>query len=114
MEVIIQDKLDKLMRFGESGDVRTAHEYFIKLQRDFLDLDQVKTLDPSHPSYRVQASMDVCDICGAILASQDNNAQRIESHLTGKQHNGYIRIREFLQEYERVIGSFLILFRLML
>lgn len=54
--------------------------------------------DPSHPSYRPDKRMEVCQICGALLAN-DSTGARIDAHMIGKQHTGFIRIRKTLEEH---------------
>jgi hypothetical protein len=42
--------------------------------------------------------MEVCQICGALLAN-DSTGARIDAHMIGKQHMGFIRIRKTLEEH---------------
>jgi len=42
--------------------------------------------------------MKVCEICGAFLVIGDTE-NRVRSHLEGKQHVGYLRIREALKKF---------------
>ncbi|KAG1438975.1 hypothetical protein G6F56_012452 [Rhizopus delemar] len=41
--------------------------------------------------------MEVCDVCGAFLVTHDAS-DRLESHYKGKQHQGFLKIREALNE----------------
>lgn len=43
--------------------------------------------------------MEVCQVCGALLVSGDAQ-QRIDEHISGKQHVGYARIREFIETHK--------------
>jgi hypothetical protein len=43
--------------------------------------------------------MEVCTICGALLAN-DATGQRIEGHMIGKQHTGYLKIREAIEIFK--------------
>lgn len=48
-----------------------------------------------------EKQMEVCQVCGAFLIVGDAQ-QRIEDHLTGKQHLGYSRLRKAVDEmYEQ-------------
>lgn len=48
-----------------------------------------------------EKQMEVCEVCGAFLIVGDAQ-QRIEDHLTGKQHLGYSRLRNAIDEmYEQ-------------
>lgn len=52
-----------------------------------------------YPSNEKQ--MEVCEVCGAFLIVGDAQ-QRIEDHLSGKQHLGYSRLRKAVEEmYEQ-------------
>lgn len=42
--------------------------------------------------------MRVCEVCGAFLVIGDTE-KRVLSHLEGKQHTGYLKIREYVNEY---------------
>lgn len=44
-----------------------------------------------------EKQMEVCEVCGAFLIVGDAQ-QRIEDHLTGKQHLGYSRLRKAVDE----------------
>lgn len=48
-----------------------------------------------------EKQMEVCEVCGAFLIVGDAQ-QRLEDHLTGKQHMGYSRLRRAVDEmYEK-------------
>lgn len=48
-----------------------------------------------------EKQMEVCEVCGAFLIVGDAQ-QRIEDHLSGKQHLGYSRLRKAVEEmYEK-------------
>ena len=40
--------------------------------------------------------MEVCPICGAFLIVGDA-PQRVEEHVTGKQHAGYGKVRDMIE-----------------
>lgn len=44
-----------------------------------------------------EKQMEVCEVCGAFLIVGDAQ-QRIEDHLTGKQHLGYSKLRKAVEE----------------
>jgi len=43
--------------------------------------------------------LSVCDVCGIFVSSTDNEARRTE-HVTGKQYQGWKRIRDALRDME--------------
>uniref|UniRef100_A0A1B0CZG2 Kinesin light chain n=1 Tax=Phlebotomus papatasi TaxID=29031 RepID=A0A1B0CZG2_PHLPP len=69
----------------------------LKDEKDAL----VKSTESTHWSMElVQAQekqMEVCEVCGAFLIVGDAQ-QRIEDHLTGKQHLGYSKVRKVIDE----------------
>lgn len=44
-----------------------------------------------------EKQMEVCEVCGAFLIVGDAQ-QRIDDHLTGKQHLGYTRLRKAVDD----------------
>lgn len=46
-----------------------------------------------------EKKMALCEICGSFLVANDA-AERIQSHVTGKQHVGYGMVRDFISEYK--------------
>lgn len=88
---------------GTRGDVDQAQDLMIlcdnlKEEREAL----LKSHDNSHWAGDGQEKlMEVCEVCGAFLIIGDAQ-QRIEDHLTGKQHLGYAKLRRAVEElYER-------------
>jgi len=41
--------------------------------------------------------MEVCTICGALLVVGDPH-QRLDEHISGKQHKGFAQIRSYLDQ----------------
>ena len=62
-----------------------------------------------------EKQMEVCEICGAFLIVGDAQ-QRIDDHLTGKQHVGFAKLRAAILEIKEVsINRInLLLFKLLL
>jgi len=46
-----------------------------------------------------EKQMEVCDVCGAFLIVGDAQS-RIDDHLMGKQHMGYAKLRNALEEIQ--------------
>ena len=47
-----------------------------------------------------EKQMKVCDVCGAMQSMQDNE-KRLQTHVEGKLHTGYAKIREYLEMLRR-------------
>jgi len=48
-------------------------------------------------------AMEVCATCGALLVVGDPH-QRLDEHVSGKQHKGFAQIRSYLDQ-RRLTGS---------
>jgi len=48
-------------------------------------------------------AMEVCVTCGALLVVGDPH-QRLDEHVSGKQHKGFAQIRSYLDQ-RRITGS---------
>ena len=61
-------------------------------------LTQWRTFQVSNFHQTLQPKeMEVCEICGAFLVMGDAQ-QRVEEHLTGKQHMGYGKVRTTIEQ----------------
>ena len=72
---------------------------FLALEKIYQELELVHQDDVSHPSFRPDKRMEVCAVCGALLAN-DATGIRLEGHMTGKQHTGFLRVREALEVFK--------------
>lgn len=97
LEEKIQPHIPTIAQLGTGGKVAEAWEFYNDLQKQFAELDALRTCDPTHPSYRPDKRMEVCQVCGALLAN-DSTGGRIEAHMIGKQHTGYMRIRKAIED----------------
>ncbi|KAJ3254998.1 Luc7-like protein 3 [Boothiomyces macroporosus] len=100
LEEQIGPKLPYIAILGEAGKVQDALDYHTQLQRSFAELDSLRTSDPSHPTYRPDKRMEVCEVCGALLAN-DQTGARLDAHISGKQHSGFLRIRKAIEDYKK-------------
>ncbi|KAH6580388.1 hypothetical protein BASA50_003939 [Batrachochytrium salamandrivorans] len=104
MEETIKSKIQQLQKFGESGRIKDAFDLYSAVERTMLELESMRQNDQTHPTYRPDKKMEVCDICGALLAN-DSTGQRIDAHLTGKQHTGFVKIRDTVEEHRKNGGT---------
>jgi hypothetical protein len=65
----IQPQLPTITELGESGKVAEALKFYYQILRLQKELDSVRQSDPAHVSYRPDKRMEVCDVCGALLAN---------------------------------------------
>lgn len=98
---------------GSRGDVEQAQNLMtlcdqVKEEKDQLIENHEKeqgTENGTKTQWNEYASnekqMEVCEVCGAFLIVGDAQ-QRIEDHLSGKQHLGYSKLRKAVEEmYEK-------------
>lgn len=106
----MNEKINKLLREAEEagirGDVDQAQSLMqmsdtLKEEKDAL-VKQAETNGWSVTAEIAAAQekqMEVCEVCGAFLIVGDAQ-QRIDDHLTGKQHLGYSKLRQAVEEME--------------
>lgn len=104
----MNEKINKLMREAEEAGIRGDVEQAQGLMQMCDQLKEEKDeLVKQHESngWSVTAEiaaaqekqMEVCEVCGAFLIVGDAQ-QRIDDHLTGKQHLGYSKLRKAVEE----------------
>ncbi|XP_053687348.1 luc7-like protein 3 [Sabethes cyaneus] len=104
----MNEKINKLMREAEEAGIRGDVEQAQGLMQMCDQLKEEKdALVKQHESngWSVTAEiaaaqekqMEVCEVCGAFLIVGDAQ-QRIDDHLTGKQHLGYSKLRKAVEE----------------
>lgn len=95
---------------GSRGDVEQAQNLMtlcdqVKEEKDALVLahENEETTENGTKSNQwneytaTEKQMEVCEVCGAFLIVGDAQ-QRIEDHLSGKQHLGYSKLRKAIEE----------------
>lgn len=104
----LTERINKLVREAEEAGTRGDVEQAQGLMEQCDKLKEEKeTLIKQHDSNgwsvtaEIAASqekqMEVCEVCGAFLIVGDAQ-QRIDDHLTGKQHLGYSKLRKAVDE----------------
>jgi hypothetical protein len=68
------------------------------------ELHNLIASEESNPILKQEKRMEVCDVCGAFLVMHDAT-KRLDAHLEGKQHTGFLKIREAMQELEPIYGG---------
>jgi len=89
--------LKQVETLGEEGRLEES-QALLKL------VDQLKTeeeqLKSGERAGQQEKRMKVCEVCGAFLVIGDTE-KRVQSHLEGKQHLGFEKIRSALEEYRK-------------
>ncbi|XP_013199962.1 luc7-like protein 3 isoform X2 [Amyelois transitella] len=105
---LLSEKVKSLVQEAEEagtrGDVEQAQGLMKLCDRLKEEKDQLlKQQENSHWSMTVELAaaqekqMEVCPVCGAFLIVGDAQ-QRIDDHLSGKQHVGYFKLRQAYEE----------------
>ncbi|KAI8871586.1 LUC7-domain-containing protein, partial [Ramicandelaber brevisporus] len=106
LELRLQDLIDEAQKAGESGDIDLAERLTSEIEqlRDKMtemkrvlneDEDIMTTAATLNPLLRQEQKMNICGVCGAYIHSNDSETRKI-SHLEGKQHLGFLKIRQLL------------------
>jgi len=97
LDLEIKEKLARVEKLGEEGLITEAQQLMADVERAKMDLERLRQQEAENPSYRLEKRMEVCQTCGAFLIIGDAQ-KRIEAHFEGRQHNGWARIRQTLEE----------------
>ncbi|KAI8971108.1 hypothetical protein BDB01DRAFT_812340 [Pilobolus umbonatus] len=104
LDVKIKELLQKVEEAGEEGRVQEATDLqneVEKLQEELKQLQEnTDTLNKS------EKRMEVCDVCGAFLVTNDSS-DRLEAHYQGKQHQGYLKIRDTIEQMRVCISTYI-------
>lgn len=101
----LNDKISKLLREAEEagtrGDVDQAQNLMGLCEKLKEDKDAlIKQYESCGFNFSEQKEMEVCTTCAAFLVIGDAQS-RIDDHLMGKQHIGYSRLRNALEEHKK-------------
>lgn len=98
---VLEEKIKKLLEqietLGEAGKVDEAEALMRKV--DLLNAEKTALTQNDKLALTQEKKMALCEICGSFLVANDA-AERIQSHVTGKQHIGYGMVRDFINEYK--------------
>ncbi|KAK4776268.1 hypothetical protein SAY86_004956 [Trapa natans] len=101
LEEKIKNLLEQVEALGESGKVDEAEALMRKV--DILNAEKTTLTQPTQNEKVLmlaqEKKMALCEICGSFLVANDA-AERVQSHITGKQHVGYGMVRDFITEYK--------------
>jgi Icc-related predicted phosphoesterase len=97
----IEELLVQVEASGNTGEVDKAQELMVKVEMLKTEKERLLQKQPTIAGFDTgddfHEKMEVCQDCGCFLVINDT-PQRIQSHLEGKQHMGYVRIRSTIEE----------------
>merc|ERR1712061_816955 len=89
----ILEKFEQVKVAGQNGDMENALRYFADAENLKLDREKFyRTYGPKGPL------LEVCKACGSLLAKNEVE-ERVNDHITGKQHMGYAKIRAKIKDF---------------
>eukprot|EP00002_Diphylleia_rotans_P035780 TRINITY_DN783_c0_g2_i7.p1 TRINITY_DN783_c0_g2~~TRINITY_DN783_c0_g2_i7.p1 ORF type:complete len:289 (-),score=59.34 TRINITY_DN783_c0_g2_i7:194-1060(-) len=86
---VITSEMEKLAEQGKVAESQNLVKIIDQLDADIRSLQ--------NRSNKVERRMIICDVCGAYLSTADDD-KRTDCHTSGKQHLGFLRIREKLEQ----------------
>jgi hypothetical protein len=99
LEHQIKEILAQVERLGEEGHVMEAQERMVQADLLQAEIDRLKQVEADNPMYRLEKKMELCPTCGAFLIVNDA-PMRIQAHYSGRQHNGWVQLRNALEKYK--------------
>jgi len=97
----IQTLLAQIEQFGEDGKVAESQQLMLVVDKLKEEKEQVINSNDTRLMSSTEKRMKVCDVCGAFLVVGDTE-KRMQSHLDGKQHQGFALIRRTISEYKKL------------
>ncbi|CEM37946.1 unnamed protein product [Vitrella brassicaformis CCMP3155] len=99
LEARISDRLKKAEELAEEGRISECALFHQEIATYKDEIERIKAT-PFDSYIRKETQLRVCNVCGAMQSLADSMS-RFESHVTGKQHMGYEKIRAYLAEIRK-------------
>ncbi|KAM4663787.1 luc7-like protein 3 isoform 1-T1 [Discoglossus pictus] len=99
---VLTDKIEGLLQqieeLGTEGKVEEAQGMMKLVEQLKEERELMKSTTSTIESFAAQEKqMEVCEVCGAFLIVGDAQS-RVDDHLMGKQHMGYAKIKNTVEE----------------
>ncbi|KAJ3132742.1 hypothetical protein HK100_005009 [Physocladia obscura] len=89
----MKDYVKQMEELGIAGHVDRAIDLWVAVELLKANVEAIKNATNSR-------RLVVCEICSATLVANDST-QRMQDHITGKQHVGYKKLREWIKEWDK-------------
>ncbi|KAJ3344168.1 hypothetical protein HDU83_005369 [Entophlyctis luteolus] len=99
LEGQIKEHLSQIMELGSAGSVDRAIDMWVTVELLKQNIESIRNATNNR-------RLVVCEICSATLVANDST-QRMQDHITGKQHVGYKKLREWVKDWENRRASLL-------
>jgi hypothetical protein len=100
IEEQIKDLIEKMEIYGEQGKVTEVSGIMREVEELKREQERISRQKEANPILKQEKRMEVCEVCGALLIAGDPQ-HRLESHFEGRQHLGYIRLRETFDKLKK-------------
>ena len=106
----IEELHAQMEKLGEDGKVEESQAMLAKvttLQEQKTRFEQIRD-DPTRSiggESREDHRLSVCSTCGGFIVIGDKNESRVQSHMEGKQHLGYMKVREDIEKLKDIIDG---------
>jgi len=108
----LKDQIENLERdceiLGEEGKVTEAQETMTKhdlLMKQLSSLEETAKQQAKTQETEIKP-LTVCDVCGGFIVDDDSSSRRYQAHQTGRMHVGYTKIREKIDELDRLLAGY--------
>eukprot|EP00916_Digyalum_oweni_P005041 GHVL01008977.1.p1 GENE.GHVL01008977.1~~GHVL01008977.1.p1 ORF type:complete len:318 (-),score=69.25 GHVL01008977.1:200-1153(-) len=97
----ISKLLSRAEEFAEKGHLEASQGVMEEMQKKQEEVENlIKNSAGYEALFRQEENLKVCSICGAMQSLAESQ-QRTEDHISGKQHKGYARIRDKIEELKK-------------
>ena len=102
LDLQIREALQRIEAMGEGGEIQAAQELSSQVELWRVEVDRLK-----NSGGEITVSLEKRMSCAAHAGpfSSWDAPKRIEAHFEGRQHNGWARVRQALNDYRKSIRS---------
>ena len=96
----INSMLSEAERLGEECKIEESQEVLTECEKLKAECKYLENQIEMALNNADQKQMQVCDVCGSFLIVNDAQS-RVEEHISGKQHQGFAKLRGALDELKK-------------
>jgi hypothetical protein len=100
LKEIINGKIKEAEHLGEEGNIEEAQTIVVEIDKLRAECKYLENQIELAIHNAEQKQMEVCEVCGSFLIVNDAQS-RVEEHISGKQHQGYAKLRSALEEIRK-------------
>lgn len=105
LDLQIKEIVAQIEAAAEQGRLKEVAELTERVDALKAEMNQLKsTIDYDNPLHRLEKRMEVCLTCGALLVINDA-PKRVDAHFDGRQHLGWVKLRDTAELLRQKCGS---------